>query len=142
MPKSPRRPPKVWTYSPPRPPKPRAPDMLKATVQQRADALVESTLKPRSVLPPPADACFNYIVDIYGRWYRSSFYLIAKYACPGPNAISPSFESKFARLEYAGADRFHLAFMRYTGQWVDPYGAALTLEEALNTIRDDAFFQP
>ncbi len=28
----------------------------------------------------------------------------------------PDFEAKFARMQYAGKGRFHLAFMRHTGQ--------------------------
>jgi hypothetical protein len=33
----------------------------------------------------------------------------------------PFFETKFARLEYAGTDRFRLAFMRHTEEWIEVY---------------------
>ena len=84
---------------------------------------------------------FNYIVDIYTKWYRNYFYFCAKYACPGPNATSPFFETKFARLEYVGSDRFHLSFMRHTEEWVELY-QNLSLNGCLEAIRNEPYFQP
>jgi hypothetical protein len=78
---------------------------------------------------------------MYGKWYHRYFYFCATYCVPGPNATVPSFEAKFARMEYAGNNRFHLAFMRHTGQWVEMY-TGLSLDECLAAIRDDPFFQP
>ena len=51
-------------------------------------------LKPKYVLPPPVEGQFNYIIDIGAKWYRNYFYFFSTYACPGPNALSPTFESK------------------------------------------------
>jgi hypothetical protein len=130
---------KVWTYSPSKPPKPKVPDSLKAEVTTRADELIDSVLKPKNIQPPPEDPKFNYIVDIYGKWFHSAFYFCTKYCCPGPNAIAPSFESKFARMQYAGNNRFHLAFMRYTEEWVEIY-ADQTVDECLAAVRDDPYF--
>jgi len=121
---------KTWVYVPPKPAKPTVPAALKAEVAAKARELVESELKPRHVKPPPDDDQSNYIVDLDTKWYRGYFYFFATYCCPGPTAISPSFESKFARLEYSGANRFALAFMRHTGQWVEPY-CDLDLEQCL-----------
>jgi hypothetical protein len=132
---------KTWVYVPPKPSKPTVPAAVKADVEARARELVESVLKPLHVKPPPDDERFNYIVDIDTKWYRSYFYFFAIYRSPGPTAISPSFESKFARLEYTGANRFTLAFPRHTGQWVEPY-SDLPLEQCLEAIRDDSFFIP
>jgi hypothetical protein len=132
---------KRWISSPSRPTKPRVTDNVKADVERKAAELVEKFLKPQHIKPPPEDMRFNYIVDIYTRWYRNYFYLCAKYHSPGPNAISPFFEVKFARLEYVGGDRFNLSFIRHTGQWVEIY-TDCSLEECLSTIRDDALFQP
>lgn len=132
---------KMWVYSPPKPAKPPVPAALKAEVERQANALVETALKPAFIAPPPADPQFNYLVDIFTKWYRGYFYFCTTYNSPGPYAISPSFESKFARLEYAGGDRFNLAFMRHTGQWVELYQDR-TLAECLATIRDDPFFHP
>jgi len=57
------------------------------------------------------------------------------------NALSPTFESKFARMEYLGNDRFALYFMRHTGEWVGLYDG-LSVDEYLKAIRDDPWFQP
>jgi hypothetical protein len=112
---------KAWIYSPPKPPKPKVPETLKVEVERHD---------------------FNYIVDIYTKWYRNYFYFCAKYCCPSPNALSPSFEDKFARMEYIGGDgRFNLSFMRYTGQWIEIY-TDLSLDESLAAITDDPWFHP
>jgi hypothetical protein len=78
---------------------------VKADVERKAAELVEKVLKPQHIKPPPEDVRFNYIVDIYTRWRGNYFYFCAKYHSPGPNAISPFFEVKFARLEYVGGGR-------------------------------------
>jgi hypothetical protein len=132
---------KTWVYVPPKPAKPAVPAALKAEVETKAQALIESVLKPLHVKPPPDDERFNYLVDIGSRWYRSYFYFVSTYCSPGPTALSPSFESKFARLEYTGANRFSLAFMRYTGQWVE-LASDLSLDQCLDAIRTDPFFFP
>jgi hypothetical protein len=129
---------KRWTYSPS---KPKVPETVKASVKSKADELVDNVLKPRAIKPPPDDMRFNYVVDIYTKWYRNYFYFCAKYASPGPNAISPHFETKFARLEYIAQDRYHLSYVRHTGQWWELY-QDLSLDECLNAIRDEPFFMP
>ena len=91
---------------------------LKAEVETKAKDLIDNVLKPKHVLPPPDEAQFNYITDIGAKWYRNYFYFFSIYACPGPNALSPTFESKFARMEPLGDGKFALYFMRYTGEWV------------------------
>src|SRR5260221_1699965 len=85
------------------------PDTLKNEVTKKANELIETVLKPRHIQPPPENPQFNYIVDIYGRWYHKAFYFCAKYCVPGPNAIEPSFEARFARMQYAGNRRFQLS---------------------------------
>ena len=130
---------KVWMYSPPKQPKPKIPDALKAEVTTRANELIDTVLKPKNIQPPPENPRFNYIVDIYGKWYHSAFYFCTKYCCPGPNAISPSFEAKFARMQYAGNNRFHLAFMRHTGEWIELY-TDQTVDECLAAVKDDPWF--
>ena len=58
-----------------------------------------------------------------------------------PNAISPSFELPFARLEYTWDGRFNLAYLRHTGQWW-PVREGLTLEQAMRAVRDEGLFHP
>lgn len=132
---------KRWTYSPPKPSKAKIPDAIKCTVENKATELIESILKPKHIKPHPEDNTFNYIVDIYSKWYRSYFYFIAKYSCPSPNAISPFFESKFARMEYIGNEHFNLSYMRHTEQWWEIY-PDLSVDECLDAIREEPHFLP
>jgi hypothetical protein len=134
---------KVWVYSPP---KPKVPDAVKVGVEIKAIELVDAVLKPEHVVKtPPKNMKWNYIVDIYTKWYRNYFYFCAKYACPGPNALSPFFDTGFARLEYAGGvgqqGRFNLSYMRHTGRWWE-IRHGLSLEQCLAEIREGGLFHP
>jgi hypothetical protein len=132
---------KRWIYSPPRPPKPKVPDAAKADVEARARELIETVLKPAHLKPPPEEMRFNYLADIYAKWYRNYFYFCSRYCCPGPNAVAPFFEARFARLEYVDHDLYHLSYMRHTGQWWEIY-RDLSLAECLVAIRDEPHFLP
>src|SRR4051812_42813344 len=101
---------KTWVYSPPKPPKPSVPDKVKEEVEAKANELVETFLKPTCVKPPPRNWRWNYLIDIHTKWHRSYFYFIGVWASPGPNALSPTFEAGFARLEYTGKRKFNLAY--------------------------------
>jgi hypothetical protein len=113
---------------------------IKAETEAKARKFVEEVLKPRFVESPPKDARFNYVTDVTLKWHGSTLFFIQVYACPGPNALSPSFEDRFARMRHVGGGRFDLSFMRHTGQWVELYQGQ-TVEECLETIRDDPWFQ-
>jgi hypothetical protein len=130
----------MWVYSPPKPPKPKVPDDLKAEVTAKAEKLIEE-LKPLHIKEPPKGHQFNYIVDLYTKWFRSYFYFCAKYACPGPYALSPFFESRFARMEYVGERRFNLAYMRHTGEWIE-LEQGLTVDKCLKAIKEDPYYIP
>ena len=114
---------------------------LKAEVETKAKDLIDNVLKPEHVLPPPVEAQFNYITDIGAKWHRNYFYFFAIYACPGPNALSPTFESKFARMEALGDGKFALYFMRHTDEWVGIFDA-LSVDECMKAIQDDPWFVP
>jgi hypothetical protein len=114
---------------------------IKAEVEAKAKILIDKALKPKHVLPPEEGVQLNYIIDIGAKWFRSYFYFFSIYACPGPNALSPTFESKFARMEYLGNARFALYFMRYTGEWVGIYDS-LSVDECMKAIQDDEWFVP
>jgi hypothetical protein len=109
-------------------------------VTTKANGLIETVLKPKYIQPPPENPQFNYIVDIYGKWYHKAFYFCAEYRVAGPHPLEPGFEAKFARMQYAGYQRFHLSYMRYTGQWIQLY-TDLTVDECIETIRNEPFFQ-
>lgn len=132
---------KRWIYNPRKQSKSKIPESLKQTVKDKADELVNTVLIPQHVKPPPADNQFNYLANIYTKWYRNYFYFCSTYNVPGPNAIAPSFEDKFARLEYVGGDKFNLAYMRHTGQWHE-IAQNMSLDEALDVIKDGELFTP
>lgn len=117
------------------------PDSLRHEVSAKGEALVQSCLKPKFVLPPPEDLRYNYIVDLFTKWRGRYFYFMSKWASPGPDRIAPFFEVGFARLEYAGNQRFHLAYFRHTGKWWQVFDH-LTLDEALEMIEKEGIFQP
>ena len=133
---------KSWVFSPPTPAKPKIAPSVKTAVEQQSQAFIDTVLKPKYIQPPPPDADFNYIVDIYSKWYRHYFYFCTKYACSGPHALAPFFEDKFARLECIdGRGRFNLAYKRYTEEWIEIY-PDLSLDQCLSAIQNDPAFQP
>jgi hypothetical protein len=136
--KKPRR---TRVRAPRKPTPPPVPDGLKGEVEAKAHGLIEGYLRPTYVKPPPEDERRSYLTGITTRWHRSFFYLVGTYASPGPDALSPGFESPFARLEYAGGGRFHLAYMRHTGKWREAH-RGLTLDESIETIRGHGLFHP
>ena len=117
------------------------PETIKALVSEQAEEVIESTLKPKFIEPPPTDHDFNYIANIYTKWYRHYFYFCTTYNCPSPDSISPTFESKFARMEYIGNNRFNLSYMRHNEQWLELY-RNLLLDECLTLVAEDGYFAP
>lgn len=132
---------KVWMIVPPKKVKCKVPEHIKIKVEEKAENLIQLVLKPEHIKTPQEKENFNYIVDIYSRWHRSYFYFCAKYRCPSPNRISEFFESRFARLEYIGNERFNLSYMRYTEQWIELL-TGLSLDECLESIRNDPLYTP
>jgi hypothetical protein len=132
---------KAWMISPLKGPKPSVPASIKAELEAKAAALIENVLKPKHVLPPKKGEQFNHIIYIGTKWYSNNFYFISTYACPSPNAISPTFKSRFVRMEYLGGGKFALYFMRYTGEWVGMYDA-LSVDQSMKAIQDDPCFVP
>ena len=133
--------PKQWLYSPPQPPKPTVPESVKRDVETRAHEFGESVLKPKHPKPAPPHADWNDLVDIATKWYCNYFSFSATYCSPGPSALAPSFATPFARLEYVGDQRFHLSYMRHTGQWWE-LSTALSVEACLQAISDEPHFMP
>lgn len=130
-----------WFPAAPKHTKPTQPDSVKRALKERADELIENVIKPQHVKLPPADHDFNYLADVYSKWYRNYFYFCAQYNCPSPDAIAPSFEVKFARMEYVGKDKFNLSYMRHTGQWWEIY-QELPMSECLKLIAEEPHFVP
>lgn len=132
---------KSWRPSPSKQSKPKIPPTIKADVERRGNEWVEAVIKPKHIKQPPEDTDFNYLADIYTKWVRNYFYFYATYHCPSPHALSPSFDTGFARLEYVGGELFNLSYMRHTGQWWELYDG-LSLEDCLAAIEDEPHFMP
>lgn len=132
-----RKPKKAWVYAP----DPQSvPDKLKAELERKANERIETVLMPKYVKPPPKNPQFNYVEDIYVKWHQNRFfYFCARYRCPVPNAKSPTFEAKFARMAHDGSGQFNLSYMRHTGQWWELF-TDLTVDECLVAIRDEPHF--
>ena len=129
---------KSWFYNP----KPKSvPEELKLKIELKAKNLIELELKKKYIKGKNPNNDYNYIADIYYKWIGYRFYLCSKYNCPSPNAISPSFESKFARLKFIGNDKFQLFFMRYTGEWINLH-QDVSFEKAFKAIKEEPYFTP
>jgi hypothetical protein len=137
-----KKPPKTWMLPSPtqRTAKAALPERIRAEVDAKAKKLVESVLKPKYVKPPPKKPRFNYIIDVWIKWLGSTLYFGATYACPGPTAISPSFEARFARMEHLGGGRFALSYMRHNDKWFKLF-PSLTGDECLDAIENGWNFQ-
>jgi len=114
-------------------------EKIKADIDAKATKVVER-LKPKYVQPPPKNPRFNYIIDVWLKWLGSTLYLGTTYTCPFPNAISPSFEVKFARMEHVGGGNFALSYMRHTEKWFRLF-PSLTADECLDAIENECHFQ-
>jgi hypothetical protein len=129
-------------WVPAKPSKPsKPPDDLKKLVTDRAQELIEQSLRAKYIEEEPRNPQFNYVVDLFTKWRGRFFYFMAKFACPGENAISPFFEVGFARLEYVGDERFNLAYCRYTEEWWTD-SENVTLDRALKEVANSALFHP
>jgi hypothetical protein len=114
---------------------------LKQEVNEKAGDLIEDVLKPKHIKPPPRGRQLNYLVDITTKWLGSKCYFISIYRSAGPHTVLPTFEMKFARMEYVGNGKFALSFQWHTGEWIELYDA-LSLDEFLKAIKDHPWFQP
>ena len=132
---------KTWARNSRGPSKPKGPDFVKASISIKAQQLIDDHLKPVHIKPPPKKADFNYLIDLHVKWHGRYLIFCSEYACPGPHALSPTFESRFARTEYVGRDKYNLSYMRHTDRWCEVY-SGLTLDECFNLIKEDSLFLP
>ena len=133
----------MWMSTKPNQKKVPVPELVKKKLNKNAEELIENVLKPKHIKPPPKNNPYNhnYLVDIYSKWYRNYFYLCAKYNCSGPNAISPAFELKFARLEYTGNGKFNISYMRHTNNRHEIFQNE-TISESVKIITELPHFIP
>lgn len=84
---------------------------------------------------------FNYVVDIYTKWYQNYFYFCEKYKSENENRIADEFETKFVRLEFISENNFNFSYFRHTGQW-HLVVENITLQECLEMIIGNPNFRP
>ena len=113
----------------------------KATLSAKAQQLLDQDLIPRYVQTMPPDHDFNDVAALHSKWRGNSFYFGATYHCPSPHAIAPSFETKFARMEYVSNDSYNLSYMRHTEKWFEIV-FDLTMNECLTEIKGNSIFTP
>lgn len=111
----------------------------KYNIQDYFHPLIES-FKKQYVLENPNKE-FNYLVDIYSKWYQNYFYLCEKFKSEHPNRLMDEFEVKFVRLKYTGKNQFDFSYFRHTGQW-HLVAENLTLDECKEMILSNPNFQP
>lgn len=121
--------------------KPKLFDATKKQVKATCDEFIDRVFRPHHVRTEPLDFRFNYIVDLYTKWYRNYFYFCTTYRCPSENCISEFFETKYTRLEYRAEDKYNVSYMRHTGQWFVVFHD-LSLDECLKIIEENEFFHP
>ncbi len=116
------------------------PEALKSEISSKAQQLIEQHLKPAHV-EQPENPQSNYIADIYTRWHREDLYFCATYVAPFPNAVSPTFEVRFAKMGYLGNRKFNLAYKGQTGRWCQMY-PCLSIDKCLEVIQHEPHFIP
>ena len=111
----------------------------KQGLQAEADQFVAEFYQP-TLKPPPKDPHFNDIVGFSTKWHGAYLQFIARYACPGPNALAPFFELAFARLGYFGPNSWNIWARRHNDQWM-VLGHRLTLPECFEEMRTNPWFE-
>ncbi len=84
---------------------------------------------------------FNYLVDIYIKWYQDNLYFCGKYKSESQNRVVDEFEETFVRLKILNKDNFEISYIRHTGKWFS-IAFGLTLKECLEMIEDTPTLHP
>jgi len=130
---------KYWMFSPQKAQKIKLSELDKKAIQDYFQPLVAAFKK--QYIPENPNKEFNYLVDIYSKWYQHYFYLCEKYKSEHPNRIKDEFEEKFVRLTVRGKNQFDFSYFRHTGQW-HLVAEGLTIEECKDMILSNPVFQP
>lgn len=51
------------------------------------------------IQPLPKSHKFNYVADYSAKWHGPHIIILAKYACPGADALPPEFDAPLVRLD-------------------------------------------
>lgn len=130
---------KYWMHSPTKSSKGKPSEFDKISVQNYFQPLLES-FKGQYIKENPNKE-FNYLIDVYSKWYQNYFYLCEKFKSEHPNRLVDEFEVKFVRLTYKETNLFDFSYFRHTGQW-HLVAINLTLDECKEMIVSNPVFQP
>ncbi len=129
----------AWVQTAPKQFKAKPSEEMKKEISEKCQALVEE-FKKQFINPNP-DKEWNYLVDIYTKWYQGYFYFCQKSIMETPGRTAKEFEEKFVRLTYKCPDRFDFAYFRHTGKWF-PVAEDLSLQDCLEMMSQNPNFQP
>jgi hypothetical protein len=130
---------KYWMFSPTKSSKAKPSESEKKSIQDYFQPLVEDFKKQYISKNPNRE--FNYLVDVYSKWFQNYFYLCEKLKSEHPNRLADEFEIKFVRLKTTGKNLFDFSYFRHTNQW-HLVAVNLTLDECKEMILSNPVFQP
>jgi len=130
---------KQWIFSSEKKTKAKPTDYEKSCVQTYFQPLIEN-FKQEFIKEIPNKE-YNYLIDIYSKWYRSYFYLCQKYKSEQPDRLKDEFEAKFVRLTFLGNDKFDFSYFRHIGSW-HLVAEDMTMEQCKEMILSNPNFQP
>ena len=114
------------------------PELLRGDVTRRGEELVARKFSPLVDPDRARSHGFNYPVAVFTEWRGRSFHLCVRYRTP-PGRAAEDFVVRTTRVEYAGRDRFHLAYFRHTNRW-QPVYHGLTLDQCFEAIEEEEVF--
>ncbi len=120
------------------PPKCKLPKSEKQRLQAEADRFVAEFYQP-IIKPAPEPPVGNYIVGFSTKWHGPYLQFIARYDCPGPNALYPFFLTAFARLGYFHADSWNIWARLSNDEWMI-INSRLTLYQCFDEMRTNPWF--
>ena len=106
---------KYWVFSPVKNSKTKPSEFDKISIQNYFQPLVES-FKSQYIKENP-NKIFNYLIDIYSKWYQNYFYLCEKFKSEHPNRLTDEFEVKFIRLKYRAKIRLPSSLLVWKAKW-------------------------
>ncbi len=111
----------------------------KNRIERQCQPLIDK-LKSQYIVKNP-DKRYNYLVDIYIKWYRDYLFFCGKYKTENPDRFVDEIEEKFVRLKIIKPNSFEISYMRHTEKWF-LIACDLALNECLEMIEDTPTLHP
>lgn len=114
---------------------------IKREVENKMKPFIEK-LKTEHITPIPEPHERNHLIDIYGKWKASFYYVYLTYKCPAEGYRVAQFDTGLARMRYVGSEKFDISYFRHTGKWEDlPFYKNLSIDESIDAIENGDWFQ-